>query len=432
MATIYLSNVNHKLYENVYFKNLSDDEKDKIYFKVYGTNDAENYKQFIIEEPRIRLQLTDYLFNLIKDEMFYDIYHNIQYKQVDNKEFYKRLKKYPTQKFRFYYQDRWITFYFNLVSKHKVMESDFPVALTIYASFPAKGLNNFLLPPCTIEGSLFGEVKCWTSDWRVCAFIEGLSKEEDFCRMKGKICYDPPYRLKFENYFYTLPGKNDYILEAYTIDYDKGMYRDKCTEYYILDREGDYFKKATSKIEDFKDLVLRKFNKNPERIDLFCPKNGDRVIVAYKVNDKFDTFEDMFKYLGRSWIGRHNAFIFQWNKYMEYFNGSKDGFYCPPQGLFNLGSSGSSQNFSPPIIPTTDVLFLNQKSDTLLQETIPDYTPKKWEITKLEDIKILTMVEYLKFNIAVDKWLELLDINADTIADFDKYAVIHYQILDAY
>jgi len=430
MATLYIQAVNHKLYTNNYFSNLSDEEKDKIYYKVSGTEKPTlNYKQFIIEQPKIRLQLTDYLFNLIKDEMFYENYHNIVYKKVENKEFYKRIKNIKYQKIRFYFEDRWITYYFNVKSKHKVTESDFPVALALYAAYPAKGVFNFLLQPCTKEGGN-GFVKCWSDMWKICAFIEGLESEEDYCDMSDTTCYDPPYRLKFENYFYTFPGENDYLLEAYTIDYDKGIYKDKSSEYYIVDREGDYFKKGTTKLSDLKELVLKRFNESPERIELYMDKKVKRKIIAYKTSNTFKTFEDMFKYLGRSWIGRHNAFFLQWNQYMKYFNESSDGYYCPPSSPQYISETVSQEE--PVLSPYVDVRFSQKSSDSLIQETIEGYVKKEYNISILQDIKILTMFDYLKFTISTDKWLELLDINAKTSEILKEHLIINHQTLDGY
>jgi len=423
MATVYLSNVNHKLYEQVYFENLEDNEKDKSYYKVTGGENPDlNYKQFIIEQPAIKLMITEYFFELIVKEMKYDNFHNIQYKKVDNKSFHKRLSKYKTKKIRFYYKNRWITYYFNQTSKAKVMESDIPCALAIYACYPAKGLTNFLLGPCQKEGSESGIVKCWTYDWRILANIEGLSKNEDYYIMKGKICYDPPVKYSFDLYFYRKPGENDYMIEAITVDYDKSVYSEsKKTEYYILDRDGDYFIKGSTDFDSVKNMVLKRFNENPNRIELFCPQNGDRKIIATKTDKKFETFSELFKYLGRSWIGRHNAFYFQWNAYMEHFNNSNDGFYCPPKNLFG---TDVMPNATPPLIPTTEYRFAGVDNDTLLQQTIEGYESRDYSIEIKEDIKILTMNDYMFFNIEEDKYSFLLDINADTIKDFNKYAVV--------
>jgi len=423
MATVYLSNVNHKLYEQPYFKDLTDNEKDKSYYRVSGSSDPDiNYKQFIIEQPAIKLMITEYFFDLIVDEMRYDNFHNIQYKQVSNLEFYKRIKKYKTKRLRFYYQNRWITYYFNQTSKSKVMESDIPCALTIYACFPAKGLNNFLLGPCQIEGSKMGEVKCWTYDWRMLANIEGLDENDDYYIMKGKVCYEPPVKYNFDMYFYRKPGENDFIVEAITVDYDKSIYdENKQTKYYILDREGEYFKKSTTDFNAMKELSLKRFNENPDRIELFCPENGDREIISYKKNTPFESFDDLFKYLGRSWVGRLNAFYFQWNAYMEYFNGANDGFYCPPENMFG---STSSPVPPPPLVPTVDFTFNGVESDTLIQQTIDNYTPKEYKIEIVQDIKILTMNDNMFFNIIEDKYGFYLDINADTVRDFNKYAVV--------
>jgi len=433
---LYKNRVNHKLYDWKYFKNLTDDEKDKTYYRINGPDSPTiNYKQFIIEQPKIRLQLTDYIFDLIKEEMFFDNFHNISYKKVSNGDFHERLKKTNLTKFRFYYQNKWITLYFNNKSKSMVMESDFACCLTVYAGFPKKGLTNFLKKPCMFENPGIGG--CKSSDWAACTWLN-LSYEEDYCYLSrtgnpndptsmDKPCFVPPknVRVGVDSYFYVKPGEKDNIIEAFTIDPDKGNYIDmKCPEYYILDRDGDYFKKGTTNWGHVKDFVLNKFNTAPNRIELFRGEPGEDKIIAYKTDKTYSTPADLFNYLGRSWVGRINAFFLQWNKYIGTFTDATDGFYCPPTGNSNLPT--------PPVNPEINPELMNLSSGTLLQETIPNYVPPKLNIETLEDIKILTYVEYSKFDIAADKWLERIDINGNTEKEFKKYAVTFFTLKDKY
>jgi len=200
MATLYINRVNHGIYKDIYFKDLKEEEKDKVFYIKYGPtkqieNKNKNYKRFIIEQPRIRLQLTDYLYNLIVEEMFFEKFHDIRYKKVDNKGFYKRLKEKQCQSFRFYLDNKWITYYFNLKSKSKVMQSDFPCALAIYSSYPAKGLHNFLKQPCTFEGGQ--NVKCFASDWGIRSIIAGLKITKETNSENG-INIDGPVKEKFD------------------------------------------------------------------------------------------------------------------------------------------------------------------------------------------------------------------------------------------
>ena len=434
---LYKNNVNHKLYEWKYFDNLTDDEKDKTYYRITGPDSPTiNYKQFIIEQPKIRLQLTDYIFNLIKDEMFFEHFHDIKYKEVTNKEFYKRLKNTEYTKFRFYYKNKWVTLYFNKKSKSKVMESDFACCLTVYAGYPQKGLTNFLKQPCMSEKNTIGG--CKSTDWAACTWLN-FSYEEDYCYLSrigdpdnpddamNAPCFVPPKnaRVNVNTYFYIQPGEKDNMIEAITIDPDKGNYISmECPKYYILDRSGDYFKKGLTDWARVKANVLKKFNTTPHRIELFRDKPGKDKIIAYKTNKTYSSPSDLFNYLGRSWVGRINAFFLQWNAYILNFNEANDGFYCPPKG--------SSQTPAPPTNPTLDPDLMNLSSGTLLQETIDNYEQPDLSIKRIEDIKILTQVEYSMFNISSDKWLECIDIDGDTLRDFKKYAVTFFSLSDNY
>jgi len=438
MAVVFENLVTHNLEQNNYFEEL--EEIDKIYYKIVANfgDPSKNYKQFIIQEPRIKDMVTPYLNDLFLEEMRYDNFHNLTFIEVPNKEFWKRKKKYKLQKIRYFYQDKFITLYFNMQSKLQLIESDFIVNLSLYSAYPTKGLNNFLLQPCQKEGSMFSPPPCWTYQWVIASQLISM---DDFSTIKDYmvaewwgmssiennvatgspvLCYEVHKEnvLNFERYFHIQPGERDYLLECFTIEYVGNMEGNQC-KYFTIDRTGKYFKERKP-IDKFKNSVVEKYNnqETKERLELYYKTEGCRKVSARKVDIKINSFEELFFKLGFSWIGRHNAFYYQWNNYMEKFNfDTKHGFYCPPkyQQLLSAIPKPPAQ-IDPPISPEC----IDKDSDTLINSPI-EYTPKEFNIKELQDIKIFSMEEICFFNINTDKYSFNININSSTLDNFLFY-----------
>jgi len=138
----------------------------------------------------------------------------------------------------------------------------------------------------------------------------------------------------------------------------------------------------------------------------------------------------MFSYLGRSWVGRHNAFWMQWNNYISKFNARDDGFYCPPKQLIGGNLQPPPKPSTPQ--PVTDLSYILRKNEELLQikENVKTFTP---EYEHQLDIQIFDYWDYLAYNIESDKYTAI-KINYTTQDLFnEEYAIIHNNIqLDKY
>lgn len=430
MATLYVSRVDHRLYKWPYF-DIPDEDKEFIYYRVEGQVEPElNWKHFVIEMPKLRKMMGGAVFDSIAQEMRHENFHDISYMRVSNREFRQRID--GMRRYRLYYNGAWYTLYFNERSRSMVTFSDFGCAMLLYMSFPAKGLTNFLFKPCTKEGASMAIPKCYEVQW---AILANTDTEEDYDVLTGYRCYSPPYPYLFENYFYVKPGEPDLMLEGFCIDYERGVDSElKSSEYYILDREGSYFKEGTTNFELFKQDVLRKFNAQGERYEMWAKRdNGEykRQVIAYKSTGTYDSFAQLFAYLGRSLVGRHNAFHLQWNRYMSHFNQSDDGYYCPPRPEDMVGAPPSMPQ--PPAVPIIDPQMLMRASGSLMSDEFDWYTPSDLSITTYRYARFYDSMEGLFAIFALDKESPLFGIGVDTQESLTDFAIdqIHTYRLDS-
>lgn len=431
MATYYVSRVDHRLNKWPYF-DIPEEDKELVYYRIEGPSQPDlNWKQFVVEMPKLRTMLGGDVFESIVQEMRNDLYHGIAYKSVGNREFRQRMQ--GMKRYRVYYNGAWYTFYFNEKSRSMATFSDFGCAMLLYMCFPAKGVTNFLFWPCTKEGAFMAVPKCYEEQW---AILANTGTPEDYDVMTGFRCYEPPHPYAFDSYFYTKPGEQDMILEGFSIDYERGVDAElKSSEYYVLDRDGEYFRIGTTDFSMFKRDALRKFNEQGERYELWAARREsgyERRVVAYKTSVPYDDFDEMFRYLGRSLVGRHNAFHLQWNRYMRHFNESDDGYYCPPKPEDLIGSGPRLPE--PPAIPILDPETMMRTSGSLMSGEFDWYEAPDLSIRADRYARMYHWFETLFAIYALDKDSCAFQIGVDTEDALLEQALdrIHTYRIDSY
>jgi len=456
MASLFISTVKPKTLEVIpgkkpWLTNIPDEQKDVILYKLVGPcpppnqggcGKYKNEKKIVVKVPAMREMLTPFLMDSIEKEMKNKYYHNIRYIEVDNKTFYKRLKKHKIHKFRYFYKGKFRTLYFNLQSKSLILKENFAIHLTLFASFPARGLTAGLPVPCKRAGSYKAPCACNASDWAIATWLKGLDPLKDewwqihgepeldkYCSPTGKPCYGAPLELEHDIYYYTKPGDNDYIVECFTEEIvNNNLEGWAKTKYFILDREGEYFKKGTKNKARYSDWVLDSYNSQEyQRIELYHDKKEE--VKARFVVDNFKSIDELFKKIGYSWFGRHNTFYLMWLGCVNYFNDEIiEGFYCPPDPELKIIGGGGAKL----IVPNGGGIEANGFNDIsddkefLIQQTIEWYKQPDLSIKHLDDIKIFQQEQVLYFNINTDKYLDKIRINGNTNDDFIDYAVVNY------
>ena len=425
-------------------RDLTDDDKDLIFHKVAPFSVPGNYKKFIIEEPVLETQIGEYLFKLALNEMNWENFHDIKYKKVANEEFTKRIKQFPTYKFRYYYKNAWITYYFNQASRSRAVEEDTICTAIIHSAYPPHYIDMYLESPCMVKRAprdkYCDQYTFWAQentiylDWTFGSCFTVIGKQ-----------------LRSDDFFYTKPGEKDQMIECYTIDYDREINSElKPTEYYILDRDGYYFKSGKHNYEAIKEKVLKKHNETckgrhsmeametwidpappglGESIGVPIPQKSGNEFKLMLKKDGYESFEILYANTVREIIARYNSFKTQWNKLMVLFNLSDDkvGWFCSSNTAGTLPTS--PEKFS-----LKNTQFLNAHDNELMQKKFKvkmfEFKMKSWT-----DIKILNeFMDYGHCNIGSNKHNECIAINKDTVKSFNDYAIVikHAFSIDAY
>ena len=421
-------------------RDLTDDDKDIVYHKVEASDVTGNYKRFVIEEPVLQNQMGKYLFQLGLNEMNWEHFNNIEYKKTTNAEFHDRLKQFPTKTFRYYYKNAWITYYFNQSSKSRVVEEDAMSNIIIHSCYPPHFIGMYLESPCMAK-SPPSMVLCDIPTYWAQAHTIDLEWKFGSCFevIKNKLTSD--------DFFYTKPGENDYLIECYTIDYDRDTDASlRPTEYYILDRDGYYFKSGKHDFEIIKDKVLKTHNESCEErhsmeaTEKWVSPYPDHPTPTMRVRSgsdfklmlkegKFEAFELLYANMIREIIARYNSFKEQWNTLIELFNASenKDGWYCSTKDPGVIPKS--PEEFS-----LKDSKYLNAHDRQLIQKL---FSVKTYDLDLKHkvNIKILDdLMDYGHCNIRNNLDNECIAINKDTKKDFLDYAIVlkNTYAIDAY
>lgn len=348
MATI--NDVNPDLRLNTKLENLNVDLYDVAHVTVrHEYRPSDNVCKFELKIPALERSMTSYDFTKLKEMCLWDTYHEIVYNKVLNKEFYSYVKKEKIHKLRVVEDDRVITYYLSLDRTTGFMDYDYFTALLIYPLYPIRGYIR--RAPCT---KLDPECK---------ACPDTLAKP-----IASYMDVHPSVDATYDKYCFSLPGELHHIVIGYTIDYP--MTISECKEvkhpeYYVIEQDNIYFKKAFHDYDEWKEDVIKRRRdfdgimyrmydgaeyQNEENLEEMKSLRGKHVgntgaykritISEYNMFKRENIPEDMkiavdelnfdlfwhFDFYNAN--ARNSMSKWQFNEWIEQLNAVSDGFYC--------------------------------------------------------------------------------------------------------